>query len=198
MIGLIDYGAGNMKSVANALSYLEAPYKVCLSPSDLADTDRIILPGVGHFAPAARRLNESGIADTLKQRADKETPLLGICLGLQLLLSTSDEAPGSQGLNIIAGKTVTLKSKCVPHMGWNKATSLGEDKLLPVRSDNYFYFAHSFVAADIRTRNVLATTQVENLIFPSAIRDKNVWGVQFHPEKSGEAGLDIIRRFAKC
>ncbi len=198
MIGLIDYGAGNMKSVANALKFLEVPYKVCLVPGDLAGTDRIILPGVGHFAPAAKRLYESGIADTIKDRVDKETPLLGICLGLQLLLSSSEEAPGTNGLNIISGKVITLKTTCVPHIGWNKVTPVNQDELFPEQAENYFYFAHSFIASDINPQNVLATTRIDDIVFPSVLRDKNAWGVQFHPEKSDKAGLDIIRRFARC
>lgn len=189
MIGVIDYGAGNLQSVANALDRLNVPFAVCTRPTEIDRVERIILPGVGHFGAAARAMAETGADESLRAAARAGKPLLGICLGLQLLLETSDEAPDLPGLGLLPGGNVRLEARRVPHMGWNRVRWNG-------REDHY-YFAHSFVA-DPRPEHVLATAELEGREIPAAIGTGRILGVQFHPERSGERGLALIEEFCRC
>lgn len=189
MIGVIDYGAGNLRSVANALDRLGAKYEVCDGPDAVVASDRIILPGVGHFGAAARSLAGSGIDRALRVCAGDGLPVLGICLGMQLLLESSDEAPGIPGLGILPGRNVRLPVRRVPHMGWNRVRWSVWDE--------YFYFAHGY-AARTAPEHVVATVEIEGETVPAVIGRGKTLGVQFHPEKSGDRGLALLEEFCRC
>jgi glutamine amidotransferase len=198
-IGVIDYGAGNMRSVTNALDALALVGRVVASAGDLDRCSRVILPGVGHFAPAARRLADTGLDDALRAAVERGVPLLGVCLGAQLLLAGSAEAPDVPGLGIINGSCDRLTTTTVPHMGWNAVTPRSGAGLFDVNGDPaYFYFAHSFVCKPEDPAVVAADTECDGQRFCVALERGRVFGVQFHPEKSAQAGLDLLQRFATC
>jgi glutamine amidotransferase len=189
VIGVIDYGAGNLRSVANALDRLDLRFKVCERPDQVEEVERIILPGVGHFGAAARAMAATRTDDAIRGAAGAGKPLLGICLGMQLLLEASDEAPGVPGLGLLPGRNVRLDAARVPHMGWNL-----------VRWDKragHCYFAHSYVAVP-RPEHVVATAELDGREIPAAIGTGQTLGVQFHPEKSGDRGLALIEEFCRC
>lgn len=190
MTGIVDYGAGNLQSVANALDRVGAPYQVCRTPEQLEVMQRIVLPGVGHFGAAARTLQDSGMAPFLQHHASADRPLLGICLGMQLLLETSDEAPGAPGLGLIPGGNRRLTTRTVPHIGWNQVQW--------ERGDHHYYFAHSYAAAPLDPGDVLATVEQDGRTFPAVIGRGAILGLQFHPEKSGAPGLALLEEFCRC
>lgn len=198
MIGIVDYGAGNLRSVANALEHIKAPFRLCRELRDLSAVTKVILPGVGHFAAAAMQLARTGMLQGLRDWASGGRPVLGICLGLQLLFEASAEGPGTPGLGLLAGRVVRLQAKRVPHMGWNEVTVVRECPLLCEGSSDYFYFAHSFVAFPTDAGDIAGMTDVDDSSVPAVVGGGIVWGVQFHPEKSGEAGLRLLARFAQC
>lgn len=198
MIGVIDYGAGNLQSVGHALDRLGLPFRVCATPDALDGCDRILLPGVGHFGAAAEALTRSELDVALRQRVEDGTPLLGICLGLQLLFAGSDEAPGVQGLALVPGRTVRLETRRVPHMGWNRVSWRRSDPLAGEKDDDYFYFAHGYVARVEDDEHLVGDVPIETGRYPAVVGRPGVWGVQFHPEKSGPAGLALLERFARC
>lgn len=198
MIGVVDYGAGNLQSVVNALDRLELASAICREPGDLERVERILLPGVGHFGAAARRLDASGMARAIVRRVrDSRTPLLGICLGLQLLLDGSDEAPTARGLGLIPGRAERMRARVVPHMGWNRVC-WAEGAPAAASDGDYFYFAHEYVARPLDAAHALATVDVENDEVVVAIGEGAVLGVQFHPEKSDRAGLELLAGFGRC
>lgn len=197
MIGIVDYGAGNLRSVGNALSYLATPWSFVASPGDLARCARIILPGVGHFGPAMRRLAEAGLVEPLREAARHGTPLLGLCLGAQMLMEGSDESGDVPGLGLVPGRCVRLTTPTVPHMGWNRAEPSGQAALF-ASTPEYFYFAHSYVCVPDDANDIAATCECAGQRFCVAIERGRVFGVQFHPEKSAAAGLALLRRFASC
>lgn len=205
MIGVIDYGAGNLQSVANALDRIGAPHRPVTGPAELGDCQRILLPGVGHFAPAADRLHASGLAAAIVERARAGTPVLGICLGMQLLLDGSDEAPDARGLGLIPGRNVALDPAVVatvPHMGWNAvrwSRDAGPLAGSDLNNGDHFYFAHSYIAAPEQAEDILATVDLGTTSsVVVAVSSGRVAGVQFHPEKSSTAGLGLLERFARC
>ncbi len=195
MIAIIDYGAGNLFSVKNALDFLGFENKITANADDLRTADRLILPGVGAFPDAMRMLNQSGLVDVIKEEVTKK-PLLGICLGMQMLFEKGYEFEETDGLGFIKGsvKLMTPENLPIPHIGWN---SLEFNKKCPLldncKNGEYVYFVHSY-AADCPSENVAAYCdygmKVTALVFSG-----NVYGAQFHPEKSGETGLNILRRF---
>jgi len=201
MIGLIDIGLGNQRSVANALEASGTPFKRCERPSELPSCSAFILPGVGSFADASSRLFDGGWDEVLHREVqEKSKPYLGICLGMQLLASVGYEHGTSKGLQWIEGEVepipLTTDTMTVPHMGWNdvqfKDAGLGLSAGLGEQS--CFYFMHSF---HFRTRNsddVKGTTQYGNEV-TACVQHKHIWGAQFHPEKSQEAGLQLLRNF---
>ena len=195
MIGLVDYGAGNMRSVANALDHLGLPFEVCETPADLGRALRIVLPGVGHFGTAARRLSEVGMLEALRAQVEAGKPLLGICLGLQLLFAGSDEAPGEPGLGLLPGRTVRLEARRVPHMGWSRVVL---ERPFPLAEEGYYYFAHGYVARVDSPEHLVGTVTIDGRSVPAVVGRDGLWGVQFHPEKSGEAGLALLAGFARC
>lgn len=196
MIGIVDYGAGNLASVANALDRLGRRWRTCVAPPDLAGADRLILPGVGHFGAAAARLAASGVGEALRGAVDRGVPLLGICLGLHLLFERSAEAPGVSGLGILPGEVAALEARRVPHMGWNLVTPRRAAGAVAPRAPEHMYFAHGFVAAPAHDRQVLASVKLDGRDWPAMVGRGRVVAVQFHPERSGPAGLALLGRFA--
>ena len=197
MIVVIDYKAGNLYNVGNALHHLGVPYIFSGDPSKVAEASKIILPGVGSAAAAMDSLCERGLLEVLK---NAQVPLLGICLGLQLLFGSSQEEDTSC-LDILPGRVKRFDSsrEKVPHIGWNQVelwspSRTGTPLFDGIRDGAYFYFVHSYYAP-VDERLVLGVTDYDGP-FASAVRRKHFYGVQFHPERSGEAGLRLLRNFA--
>ena len=196
MIALVDYGAGNLTSVRKALNALGAEFLVPSSPAQISNVRALIVPGVGHFAATSRLRGEwtNAIAAAVR----RGTPLLGICVGMQWLFEGSEEAPDVPGLGVMPGRIARLASDPahrlkVPHVGWNALDVRGPARLLDgLTSGSQVYFTHSY-AAPVTPECVAATTHANT--FASVVERENVFGVQFHPEKSGEAGLRILRNF---
>ncbi len=194
MIAVFDYGAGNLRSVANALEELRAPYMLVRDAGGLRRAEKIILPGVGHFGQIMRALEEMQARATLLERIRAGTPFLGVCLGLHALFRASEEAPGMPGLGLIA-ETIRRfpKEARTPHMGWNELEPRRASRLLRgVGPHPFVYFAHSFYAPVVAAA---AATCDYGFPYTALLEDGNVFGVQFHPEKSGLLGLRIIRNF---
>ena len=197
MIAIIDYGAGNLFSVKNALDFLGYENIITKNPEDLRKADRLILPGVGAFPDAMRMLNESGLVEVIKEEVKKK-PLLGICLGMQMLFEKGYEFGETEGLGLIKGsvKLMTPEGNLpIPHIGWNALEKNVPCKLLDKCAEGeYVYFVHSF-AAECDSSNVAAYCDY-GMKVPALVFEGNVYGAQFHPEKSGETGLNIMRCFA--
>jgi imidazole glycerol phosphate synthase glutamine amidotransferase subunit len=190
MIAVFDYGAGNLRSVQNALEEIGCAYCLARDGAGLSSADKILLPGVGHFGQMMRALDALDIRDMLVDKIASGTPFLGICLGLQALFETSEEAPEARGLGIFPGIVRRFPAHArVPHMGWGEVEwPKGQS---PQRS--FYYFAHSYYVPEGEYTSGNCFYEVP---FTAALRQSNVFGVQFHPEKSGPEGLDILRRFA--
>ncbi|MDE6550342.1 MAG: imidazole glycerol phosphate synthase subunit HisH [Clostridia bacterium] len=201
MIGIVDYGVGNLYSLGSSLSALSLEHTVSGDCDVLSACDRIILPGVGAFADASKKLNEAGLDKFLLQQAADGKPLMGICLGMQLLFDVSYEFGTYKGLGLISGSVCPLLGDLpgglkVPHMGWNSLNIMRDDSLLKyVKQGEYMYFVHSFYAKDCDA-DVIATTHY-GIPVTAVVRRGNVMGAQFHPEKSGAAGLAILKAFSE-
>jgi imidazole glycerol phosphate synthase glutamine amidotransferase subunit len=196
---VIDYGAGNLRSVANALKYLGCSFEVCDEPSALERSDRIVLPGVGHFGAAMNELARRRLIGSLIERVRAGAALLGICLGLQLLFESSDEAPGVAGLALLRGTVRRLQTRVVPHIGWNRLELRRANPLTAGLPDSvHCYFANSYAAAPAEEDVIVAATSQDGVSFPAIVGRDNVQATQFHPEKSGPAGLTLLRNFAQC
>ncbi|WP_432703596.1 imidazole glycerol phosphate synthase subunit HisH [Methanothermobacter thermautotrophicus] len=194
MIAIIDYGSGNLRSIANAFRRIGADARVTSDPQILAAADALVLPGVGAFGSAMAKLED--LRETLLGNIRDGKPFLGICLGLQVLLSESQESPGVQGLDLIPGRVIRIPpGNKVPHMGWNQLVIVKDSQLLEGAEDEYFYFVHSYYA-EPSTDVVVARTDY-GVEMTAAIESDNIHATQFHPEKSGEAGLDVLRNFVK-
>lgn len=202
MIAIIDYGVGNLFSLKSSFAFLGEEVVVTSDEAVIAAADRVILPGVGAFEDAAKKLRESGMAEVVIREARAGKPLLGICLGMQLLFEKSFEYGEHEGLGLIRGAIRPIRDVIpadykVPHIGWN-ALSFGKMKnpLFKYLSEgDYVYFVHSFYGADCED-SVIATTEY-GATLTAAVADGNVFGTQFHPEKSGEVGLAILRAFCE-
>lgn len=202
MIAIIDYGAGNLQSVQKALDFIGAKNLITDSKSEIEAADAVILPGVGSFGDAMDCLAKSGLLDTVKAAALSDTPFLGICLGLQMLFEKSEESVGIAGLSVLEGevrrfpKEIGLK---IPQIGWN-SLEITPDCLLyrGVPNGAYVYFVHSYYLAAKNRENVAATAEY-GITFDASAADvrKNLYATQFHPEKSGAVGLQILRNFAE-
>lgn len=197
MIGVVDYGAGNLRNVQAALARLGAPWRSVAAPDDLDGLVGLILPGVGQFGAAARRLREAGLDGALRGWIREDRPFLGICLGMQLLFESSEEERDSRGLGALEGRVTRLQAERLPHIGWAVVEPLREAagsmfEMLP--GDGFFaYFAHSFALPAPSPAAVAHTTCPPS--FVSAVRSGRVWGTQFHPEKSGAEGQRILANF---
>ncbi len=196
MIAVIDYGAGNLFSVCNALKYLNIAHEVTKDAAVIDRADAVILPGVGAFPAAMESLHATGLVDTIKQNAAKK-PLLGICLGMQMLFDRSDENDDCDGLGLISGEVHRIPSKrvIIPHMGWNELVITQDSPLLKnIEKPVFTYFVHSYQAF-CDDRNIIAYCEYDGKI-PALVTDgKFVFGAQYHPEKSGEKGLQMLRNF---
>lgn len=200
MIAIIDYDAGNLKSVEKALISLGEEVVVSRDPQVILSADKVILPGVGAFGDAMEKLHNYNLVDTIKEVVKKNTPFLGICLGLQLMFESSDEAPGVEGLGILPGKILRIPEQegyKIPHMGWNSLKITEGAKLFQGINDGaYVYFVHSFYLKAEDEAIVAASTEYCTHIHAS-VESGNVFACQFHPEKSSEVGLKILKNFAQ-
>ena len=201
MTVIVDYGVGNLFSLSCSFGALGEETVVASDPAVIEGADRIVLPGVGAFSDAMEKLKASGVVPALRRAAEKGTPLLGICLGMQLLFDKSYEYGEHEGLGLIAGEVRPIPAEGglkIPHMGWN-ALSFGEKKhplFRYIEEGDYVYFVHSFAAVSCE-ESVIATTEYGGRVTAAAARG-NVLGCQFHPEKSGEVGLRILKAFCEC
>ena len=199
VIAIIDYDAGNLKSVEKALMQIGQKAIITRNREEILGADRIILPGVGSFGVAMDKLYSYDLVDTIKQAVQTGKPFFGICLGMQLLFAGSEESEGVEGLGILEGEIVKIP-KCgdlkIPHMGWNSIDITNNAKLFyGIPNNSYFYFVHSYYLRAKKEQDVAAKTNYCTLIHASVERD-NVFGCQFHPEKSGKVGLQVLDNFA--
>lgn len=197
MIAVIDYGAGNLKSVTKALDHLGYANTIVSRPEELEAADGMILPGVGAFPMCMAALRKSGMDQAILQQAGKK-PLLGICLGMQMLLESSTEMGGDQGLGLIPGTVEKIETNLkLPHIGWNSLNIVNPNPLTAELSDgDYVYFVHSF-CAKVKNSEDLALTTDYGTTVTAMIARGNVFGCQFHPEKSGPVGMTILRHFGE-
>lgn len=198
MIAIIDYDAGNIKSVEKALAYLGEEAVVTRDYDTILNADGVILPGVGAFGDAMEKLHAYGLVDVIHKVAAKGTPFLGICLGLQLLFDSSEESPGVEGLGLLPGKIVKIPAQDglkVPHMGWNSLAYPNQGKLFAgVQEGSYVYFVHSFYLQAEDPSIVMATTEY-GVTVQASVERGNVFACQFHPEKSSDIGMKILTNF---
>lgn len=198
MIAIIDYDAGNIKSVEKALQALGEEAVVTRDEQVIMNAEKVILPGVGAFGDAMDKLHQYGLVPIIKKVVQKQTPFLGICLGLQLLFESSEESPGVEGLGILKGKILRIPEDGglkVPHIGWNSLSYPHEGRLYAgIPEESYVYFVHSYYLAAEDESIVKAATQYGTYIHASVEKD-NVFACQFHPEKSSDTGLMILQNF---
>lgn len=199
MIGIIDYGVGNLFSLQASCKAIGQDVFVSGDGAELQKADRLILPGVGAFPDAAKKLNDTGMADFVRKQAAKGTPLLGICLGMQLLFEESLEYGPHPGLGLLKGQVVPMEGRLpeglkIPHMGWNALNVTG-GRLLEGLGGQYVYFVHSFFGENCA--DSLSAWTDYGIPITAAVEKGNLFGCQFHPEKSGSVGLSILRRFAE-
>lgn len=199
MIALIDYDAGNIRSVEKALKKLGQEVCITRDRETLLSADRVILPGVGAFGDAMQHLEEYGLVEVIHEIIGKKTPFLGICMGLQLLFDESDEAPGVKGLGVLKGKILRIpegEGRKIPHMGWNSLSLQNGGRLFEgLSGEPYVYFVHSYYLKAEDEGIVKAVTRYAVRIH-AAVERENVFACQFHPEKSSDTGLQILKNFA--
>ncbi len=200
MIAIIDYDAGNIKSVEKALLFLGEDVKITRDKNEILEADGVILPGVGAFGNAMEKLHAYGLVEVIHKCVEANKPFLGICLGLQLLFEESEESPGVKGLHVLDGKIVRIPADeglKVPHIGWNNLTFPNKGRLYEgVPEDAYVYFVHSYYLQAADEKQVVAATQYGTYIHAS-VEKGNVFACQFHPEKSSDVGMQILRNFIK-
>ena len=200
MIQIVDYGMGNLRSVQKAFERLSVPAAICNNPAELADCDRLVLPGVGAFRDAIAELRRQGFVEPIQEHLSAGKPFLGICLGLQLLFDVSYEDGTWEGLGIIPGKVVRFPEDSqlkVPHMGWNKvAAAPGCPLFAGIPAESFFYFVHSYYVVPHDERVVAGRTDY-GVQFASVVQQGNLFATQFHPEKSQAYGLQLLKNFAE-
>lgn len=190
-VTVVDYGAGNLKSVTNMLEGLEYSYVVTNKKEDIDRAEKIIFPGQGHFGQAMECLNARGIAQNLKNAIERGVPFLGVCVGHQLLFESSEEAPGIQGLGVFKGKNARFKEGKVPQIGWNRLKTTPSNSIL---EDEYVYFVNSYYVVP-EDSSIISAYSDYTIDFTAAVEHKNVFGMQFHPEKSGETGRNFVKKW---
>ena len=199
MIAIIVYDAGNIKSVEKAFQYIGEDTVVSRDKEVILSADKVVLPGVGSFGDAMEKLRDYDLIDTINKVVENNTPFLGICLGLQLLFESSDETPGVEGLGILKGKILRIPDKPgfkIPHIGWNSLELTNNGRLFKgIEEQSYVYFVHSYYLEAEDEQIVKASTDYVTHIHAS-VESGNVFACQFHPEKSGDVGLQILKNFA--
>lgn len=198
MIGIVDYGMGNLFSVSKAIERLEAPYFISSDTEKLRKASGYILPGVGSFKDAMFLLNEMGLTTLLREEVENGKPLLGICLGMQLLFEESEENGQTKGLGFLNGRIekMIVPSLKVPHMGWNQLTFHKNHELLSELEEDYAYFVHSYYAVSKESDIILASAEY-GVQVPAIVGKGTVVGTQFHPEKSSALGIAILKKFIR-
>lgn len=201
MLGIIDLETGNLGSLYSALRKLDIKFKVCKTPFDLEKTDKIILPGVGAYSDFMKKINESQINRKLQEKIKSNIPILGLCVGFQVLFSESNEHKQTKGLNFLDGKIKCFNDYIdgikVPHVGWNECNYSKENSLFSgIENNSDFYFTHSYTIVEVDKNIILSTTKYE-IEFISSVNSRNIYGVQFHPEKSQLNGLKLLNNFDK-
>lgn len=198
MIAIIDYDAGNIKSVEKAVSYLGEEAVITRDRDFILSSSKVILPGVGSFGDAMEKLREYNLVNTIYDVVEKKTPFLGICLGLQLLFKTSEEGEGAVGLGLLDGKIIRIPEAegiKIPHIGWNSLDIRPGTRLFDgLKPESYVYFVHSYYLQAEHEEDVAATTEYSVNIH-AAVEHENIYACQFHPEKSGRVGLQILKNF---
>jgi glutamine amidotransferase len=202
MVAIIDYDAGNIKSVEKAFDYLGTETVVTRDPKEIYRADRVVLPGVGSFGDAMNKINEYGLRETINEVVSHETPFLGICLGLQLLFDSSDESENVSGLGILRGTINRIpnvdannNTYKIPQIGWNSLSFPREGRLFKgISEDAYVYFVHSYYLKAADRDQVVATTDY-SVTIDASVESGNVFACQFHPEKSAEVGMQILKNF---
>ena len=199
MVGIIDYGVGNLFSLRSSFAAIGQEAFVSSDPEELAKADRLILPGVGAFEDAAKKLRQSGLDEFVRAQASGGKPLMGICLGMQLLFEKSFEYGEHEGLGLLKGQVVGMEGRIdpslkIPHMGWNRL-DVRQGRLLANVDGQYVYFVHSFYAEGCE--DSLAAVSEYDIPLTAAVERGNIFGCQFHPEKSGNVGLTILRNFCE-
>lgn len=198
MIGIVDYGRGNLRSVEKALEKVGFEASIMEYPAELSKVNGLILPGVGAFADAMQALGEGGWIEPLIEFARSGRPFLGICLGMQILFELGEEHGEHIGLGLLSGRVVKFPpGRKVPHMGWNSLRLEQTSSLLEgIPNEAYFYFVHSYYVEPSEKRDIVATSDY-GIVFPAVVGKNNVWGAQFHPEKSSPWGLQLLTNFGK-
>lgn len=203
MIGIVDYGMGNLFSVSKALERLNAPYFISQYKDGLMEADALLVPGVGSFRDAMDVLNRTGLTEMIRDFAATGKPVLGICLGMQLLFEESTENGRTAGLKLLPGKVERFSGQTadgehykVPHMGWNKLRFTGDSSLLTSLEEDYVYFVHSYYARPDDQDVLIAVGDYHDVEVPAIVGRNNIIGMQFHPEKSSDMGMALLRNFA--
>lgn len=200
MIAIIDYDAGNIKSMQKALDVLADDVTVTRDSDTILSADKVVLPGVGAFGDAAAKLREYGLEETIRKVVDEDKPFLSICIGLQLLFEESEETLGTAGLSVFDGKIARFPKKDgykVPHMGWNSLNFTGEGRLLKGIDDgSYMYFVHSYYLT-AKDRTIVKATTEYNVTIDAYIERGNTFACQFHPEKSSDTGMQFLKNFVE-
>jgi glutamine amidotransferase len=199
MIAIIDYGAGNLRSVKKAFNYLQRETIIATEPEELNKADKIVLPGVGAFQSAIEKLKETGFYEITYNWLFENKPFLGICLGMQMLFEESEESRGIKGLGILKGKCSRFKKGKVPQMGWNQIKISKDSPILEgIKDESFFYFLHGYYV-EVEDEEIVTATTDYFIQYSSMIEKGNIFAVQFHPEKSGQAGLRMLSNWVeKC
>lgn len=193
MITIIDYEAGNLKSITNMLDFLNEKYVISSNPKEIETAETIIFPGQGHFAQAMKNLENKGLIEPIKKAVENNAKFLGICLGLQVLFESSQEAPGVKGLGIIKGEVKKFTQGKIPQIGWNQIKTTSNNTYL---EDDYFYFVNSYYV-EPKDKSVISSTCNYHIDFCASIQHNNLTALQFHPEKSSEAGIKFFKKWLK-
>lgn len=191
MITIIDYEAGNLKSICNMLDFMGCEYIISSSPNEIEKAQRIIFPGQGHFAQAMKNLENKNLIEPIKKAISNNAKFLGICLGLQVLFEKSEEAPGISGLGIVKGEVKKFTQGKIPQIGWNQIKTTSNNTYL---QDDFFYFVNSYYVVP-EDKNVISSVCSYGIDFTASIEYKNLTAVQFHPEKSSESGIEFFKKW---